>query len=343
METNIVHCGDIIENMKKHFEDKSINSFVTSVPYYQKRDYKWDGQWGLEPTPEQYLDNMMLFMAEAHRTLTDDGTVWINIGDTYNTKSGNMTAKNYVTTMNSNMNDAVIPAAKYAKCKKYPKGSLLMIPSRFAIRAIEEQGWILRNNIAWIKKNAFPESVEDRFSCKWEHILFFTKKRKYYFNLDAVKDARAEASKQRLKYKWNGNKNNESREFIGSPVGYKTHLMDEGRNPGDVNAFWDDYKDMTIDQFLEMIINDYNQSDVLDINTKSSSLDHTAMFNSELILKPILAGCPPDGIVCDPFCGTGKTLETALKSGRRAIGIEGSPKNHSISERVISSFTNSLF
>lgn len=166
--------------------------------------------------------------------------------------------------------------------------------------------WILRNDIVWGKRNSMPESVTDRFSKKHEYIFFMVKSQKYYFDLDGIRDKHQsefsssfnirvrDVKKGRLKHTDRKASNKELEQYKEQK--YRPTI---GKNPGSVSDFWD-------------------------VPTQPSSEKHYASFNTQLIDKPIIAGCPKDGIILDPFCGTGTTLIRALQLERKFIGIDGS-------------------
>ncbi|KKK52910.1 hypothetical protein LCGC14_3100160, partial [marine sediment metagenome] len=171
MKTCEIHCGDAATILKK-FPDESIDCIVTSPPYYGLRDYGKQEQIGLEKSFDEYLDKILVVTAELKRVLTPAGTLWWNHGDSYgagNRKTGvedSLSNKKRISTKHR--------AQGFDKC-------LLMQPHRLAIRMIDEQGWILRNEIIWHKPNCMPQSVRDRFTVDFETILFFTKSKKYWF------------------------------------------------------------------------------------------------------------------------------------------------------------------
>lgn len=232
-------------------------------------------------------------MSECKRVIKSSGSIWVNLGDTYNTESGNMKSKDYKNTKNVWMDNGVIKEG-YTKSKILPNKSLMLIPHRFAIRCIDELGLILRNDIIWAKPNGMPESVTDRFSKKHEFFFLFVKSQKYYFDLEGVREKHKHSSILRLNQninsqigsdrgnggaKTNGNMKavgkihtkNYGQKMIGGQVRDNHDIHDSynpsGKNPGDVADFWS-------------------------ITTKGSSEKHYATFNSELIDKPIIAGCP---------------------------------------------------
>lgn len=290
MKTNIVHKGSALDVIKE-FPDESINSVITSPPYWQLRDYGWDGQWGLEPTFEMYLENLWSLMDEIHRVLKKDGTVWINLGDTYGTQSGGLKSESTFGPKNPKATINVI------KQPKTIHKSLLLLPHRFAIGCIE-RGWIIRNDIVWAKRNAMPESVTDRFSKKHEYFFFMTKSSKYYFDLDRIRDNHKWASRDKRSLIKGGVRHKSGKSINGQYANDGTSYNELGKNPGSVSDFWD-------------------------IPTKPNKKNHYATYNESLILKPILAGCPAGGIILDPFCGVATTGLSVIKRNRLFIGVEG--------------------
>jgi DNA modification methylase len=266
-----------MEGFKK-LDDNSIDCVITSPPYWQLRDYGFDGQWGLEPTFQEYLEHLWEMMDEIHRVLKDTGTVWINLGDTYSTKSGGLNTGNAGSRTGDYLGGMKINQPSDLKPK-----SLLLIPHRFAIGCYD-RGWTIRNDIIWAKRNGMPESVRDRFSKKHEYIFLMTKKPKgYYFDLDSIRDEHM------------------TTQLVNYP---------KGKNPGDVADFWN-------------------------ITIKGNRSSHLASYNSELIDKPIIAGCPVGGVVLDPFSGTGTTLVRASQLGRKYIGFEASEQFFKITEENV--------
>jgi len=304
IEINKIYNEDCLETLSKISND-SVECVITSPPYYQLRDYGWSGQWGLEKTYQEYLDKLISLMSELKRVLKPTGTMWINLGDTYNSS-----VKNNRNGINSELE------SNYQKnvnqdCRKtennLPEKTLTLIPHRFAIRCIDELGLILRNDVIWAKRNGMPESVTDRFSKKHEFFFFFVKQQKYYFDLDGIRE-KAKTTDVSKNGSWQGDRN-----LTIHPVSEKNTLggvNEKGKNPGDVSDFWD-------------------------IPTQPSSDKHYATYNFDLIDKPIVAGCPKDGIILDPFCGTGTTIARAIQLGRNGIGIDGKQEYCEIAEKRI--------
>ena len=300
-------------NTVARMDDNSIDCVITSPPYWQLRDYGYDGQWGLEPTYQEYLENLWSLMDAIYPKLKDGGTVWVNLGDSYSTQSGTNAAlargKSYEheSTYLTNRGES----GKLIKPKNMQNKCLLLIPHRFAIGCIG-RGWIVRNDIIWAKRNGMPESVTDRFSKKHEYFFFMVKSEKYYFDLDAIRDRTITGPMMREKAVEGfglGTKNFSD--------GARMWGGDLGKNPGSVSDFWD-------------------------IPTKPSSAKHYASYNDSLLVKPILAGCPKDGIIYDPFMGTGSTAEAAIRAGRRFIGSEMSDDYVKIAEERLDPFLRQL-
>ncbi|MFP3257092.1 MAG: DNA methyltransferase [Candidatus Nanopusillus acidilobi] len=196
--------GNALEELKK-LQDESVDCIITSPPYYGLRAYKgaetdwgdWQGQLGLEPTYQMYLQHLLLITAELKRVLKKTGALFWNMGDSYASEGGPSRHKGY--------SDPKWPKARngsFDEPTSYPQGikpkSLMMLPERFAIGMLE-QGWILRNKIVWFKPNGLPSSVKDRFTNKWEYIFFFVKSKKYYFDLDAVRVPLKQSSINRIR------------------------------------------------------------------------------------------------------------------------------------------------
>jgi site-specific DNA-methyltransferase (cytosine-N4-specific) len=271
-------------------KDKSAQSIITSPPYWSLRKYNvpdavwpdgWQGQLGLEPTPELYIAHLMQVMAECWRVLRDDGVAFINLGDTY---AANRSYQ--------------VPQTKYkieyGLPSKVPRGikpkSLCLIPERFAL-ACQEQGWIIRNSIIWYKRNAMPSSVKDRFNVAHEKIYMMSKQRKYYFDLDVVLEPYTKPLNR-----WGGEQlraNGESSWDKGTGQGtYRNRNMrpnPRGKNPGDV---WD-------------------------ITTQGYPDAHFATFPEKLAERMIICSTKPGDIVLDPFGGSGTVGRVAIRLQRK--------------------------
>ena len=252
MNTNVVYCESCLNTLRK-MPDKFLDSVITSPPYWQLRDYGYPEQWGLEPTFQEYLEHLWSLMDLIWLKLKDTGTVWINLGDSY-AGSGGSGGDYNSGGLREGQNRVKPPKQNLSKC-------LLLLPHRFAIGCIE-RGWIVRNDIIWAKRNGMPESVTDRFSKKHEYMFFMVKQQKYYFDLEAVREKTiiTETRAGRIVYhSGKGDLTNKTNTFL--PEGFG------GKNPGSVSDFWD-------------------------IPTKPNSVGHYAVYNLDLLKKPILAGSP---------------------------------------------------
>ncbi len=312
--------GDCLE-MVRTLSDESVDSVITSPPYWQLRDYGFAGQWGAEKNFDEYLDKMIELMFELKRVLKPTGTMWINLGDTYATFRG----KNGQSPDMKERNRGIVKNQKSKHHLDRPnrmniEKSLLLIPHRFAIRCIDELGLRLRNDIIWAKPHGLPESVQDRFTKKHEYVFFFVKEPKYYFDLDSIREPLKLESIQRLSQNI-AQQQGSSRGHGGMKKNgnLKACAHERGKNPGDVSDFW--------------AINPIQKKD----NT-----NHFAKYNIELIRKPILAGSPVDGVILDPFAGTGTTAIAAIKYDRRFIAIEASEEYYSLMNSNIEAIDSQL-
>lgn len=289
-DTITLHHGKALD-IARTFESGSVDCIVTSPPYYGLRDYRVDGQYGLEKTPAEYVENQRALFSELRRVLADDGTLWLNIGDSYahkkvsgpQGKAGERASRTFT-------------AEGSGGTAALPDKNLLGMPWRVAF-ALQDDGWILRNSIIWAKTNGMPESVKDRLSNRHENIFMFTKSQRYHFDLDAIREPHAEVSLARA-----GRKRltvDKSQEGIGSPqtLDPSSYANASGKNPGDV---WD-------------------------IGTKPFPGAHFAVFPPEVPSRAIAAGCKPGGTVLDPFSGSGTTGLVAQNHGRRYVGIDLNP------------------
>lgn len=252
MEVNRIICGDALKVLKE-MPSESIDAQICSPPYWGLRDYgkdvevdfgDWKGQLGLEPNFNLYIKHLLTIFDEVKRVLKKDGVCWINLGDTYlgsmqgyGSKPGQGSGIQDVTDGYFAASKRKPPMAKYklmAKC-------LAGIPERFMLGMID-RGWILRNKIIWHKPNHMPTSVKDRFANSWEYLFMFVKSKKYYFDLDAVREAHKTNSIARAIRGTSGkDKETKGNPYYAYPKEFKPHgILDEralnpkGKNPDDV-------------------------------------------------------------------------------------------------------------
>jgi site-specific DNA-methyltransferase (cytosine-N4-specific) len=298
-------CGNVID-IARSLPGGSVDAIVTSPPYFGLRTYDHDDQFGLEATPGEYVENLRTLFAELRRALTDGGTLWLNLGDSY--ASGNRTTYDADGGKIRVRGRAATRAPSSIPCK-----NLLGIPWRVAF-ALQDDGWILRNEIVWHKPNAMPNSVQDRLSTRHEKMFLFSKSQKYFFDLDAVREECVTTQPGNPSFRANGKSDRRAKNHASPPgqavqtnmVATGTrHLASHarGKNPGDV---WRPNAD----------------TDFWSINTHPFKEAHFACFPPELARRPILAGCPAGGVVLDPFAGSCTTGRVALDHGRRFVGID---------------------
>lgn len=280
MDLNKIHTGHALEILKT-FPDASINMCITSPPYWGLRDYKtepvkwqdgWLGELGTEPYFNAYINHLCDIFDEVKRVLKDDGTCWVNIGDTYLNKK------------------------------------LSLLPFRFAIE-MSNRGWTVRNVIIWQKPNAAPQSAKDRFTVDFEYLFFFSKNKKYYFErqLEPIKQSTYERCK--------------------SGCGINKGANYQGLNKTNFERLQK--------RMLSGEISGRNTRTVWSIATHAYHGAHFAVFPPALLEIPIKAGCPEDGIVLDPFIGSGTTAVVANRLNRKWIGIELNPEYTKLAETRI--------
>lgn len=301
---NEIINGDAL-SVLKNMQSESVNVCVTSPPYYGLRDYGTDGQIGLEQTPEEYIEKLVEVFREVRRVLRPDGTLWVNIGDSYATSSGNQPPTN---TRNSCGHTAKkVPAG-------YKKKDLIGIPWMLAF-ALRADGWYLRQDIIWQKPNCMPESVKDRCTKSHEYIFLLSKSPKYYFDSEAIKEPVAESTKGRKPCDFGGAKGRS----------YQPKKDDPNYRNG--NEQWGRTWEYTSDK--------RNKRSVWNIATRPFKGQHFAVFPEELIRPCILAGAPAGGVVIDPFFGSGTVGAVSIQEGRDFIGIELNPEYVSIAQNRV--------
>jgi DNA modification methylase len=266
---------------------------VTSPPYYGLRDYGHDGQIGLEETPEQYIEAMVEVFRCVWDVLADDGTLWLNIGDSY--AGNNSQASNNGRAGYGNPRERVVNRTGEGLKTK----DLIGIPWMLAF-ALRADGWYLRQDIIWHKPNPMPEGVTDRCTKAHEYIFLLSKSSKYYYDHEAIK----EESKSK----------SEGIRFGGNKYGDND---DPKYASGNVSKEYDKA----------------NKRSVWTVTTKPYGGAHFAVFPTELIEPCILAGAPIGGIVLDPFMGSGTTAQVAQTLGRKYLGCELNPDYKALQDK----------
>jgi len=304
--------GNCLEVLKT-LPDKSVNCCVTSPPYWGLRDYGVEGQLGLEKTPEEYVTKLVEIFKEVKRVLRDDGTLWLNLGDSYNGTGDKNRDKSDSLEQKKNMSSIASIRKSVANLKSK---DLVGIPwlVAFALRSDE---WYLRQDIIWSKKNCMPESVLDRTTKSHEYIFLLSKSEKYYYDIDSIREPITTKPQRRFtKAAFSDQAASEHRK---PSMSYRY----DGVPPGNPKG--------------------RNKRSVWIVNTKPFKGAHFATFPPELITPCILAGCPENGVVLDPFFGSGTTGVVANKLKRNCIGIELNPEYIKIAEDRLAKQDKFLF
>lgn len=309
MELNIIHNTDCLVGLKT-LPDNSVDCCVTSPPYYRLRDYGVNGQIGLEDTPEMFIEKIVAVFMEVYRILKPAGTLWLNIGDSY-AGSGHgylseikgKQATNKGTLFMANRQPAVVPAGLKQK-------DLIGIPWLLAFE-LRKNGWYLRQDIIWHKPNPMPESVKDRCVKAHEYIFLLAKSAKYYFDSKAIL----------------------------TPASKKSHDINKAlrikRSNDNLVSQWTKGTTKRIFNYLPDGTPAAIKRSVWTVPSKPEQETHFACFPPELIVDCILAGCPENGIVLDPFMGSGTTAIVARKLNRNYIGFELSTEYITIAKRKL--------
>ena len=273
----------------------SVQCCVTSPPYWRLRDYGVNGQLGLEQSPEDYVTNMVAVFREVRRVLRDDGTLWLNLGDSYASDikgSGGIGKSTLVGTPNDG-NVQLFSACKIRHGLKAK--DLVGIPWRVAF-ALQADGWYLRSDIIWHKPDPMPESVIDRPTKSHEYIFLLTKSERYFYDAEAIREPALRP------------------EGPGNIIQHRIPNQRNGENANLVNGL---YK-VGPKEFR-------NKRTVWTIATQPYAEAHFATFPEELPKLCILAGSKPSDTVLDPFAGSGTTGKVAIELGRKAVLIELNP------------------
>ena len=313
--------GDCIEGMKS-IPDGSVQCCVTSPPYWGLRDYGHEGQLGLEQTPQSYVDNMVAVFREVRRILREDGTCWLNLGDSYAASAKGQSGKTN-STLNAKRDtngDLAVDRKSQPwmdearrfdllKCNIKPK-DLVGIPWRVAF-ALQADGWWLRQDIIWHKPNPMPESVTDRCTKAHEYVFLLTKSARYYYDADAIKEQAVAPD--------------------------SVHVHKQGNKMSNVsnNPLYATKPQRTMGGY-----DTRNKRSVWSITTKPYSGAHFAVMPEALVEPCIMAGSKDGDTIFDPFTGSGTVGAVALRLGRKFIGTELNPDYIKIAHNRISQHIN---
>ena len=314
-------CREVLRTL----EDQSVHCCVTSPPYFGLRDYGHSEQIGLEPTPGGFVAQLVGVFDEVRRVLRDDGTLWLNLGDSYarnarkgQHKPGDAGKQNYIIERG---NGRAASGVDFSAGGELKEKDLIGIPWATAF-ALRSAGWYLRRDIIWSKPNPMPESVEDRCTSSHEYIFHLSKSARYYYDKDAIAEPAIYAGltgQDASGYK-------DAQLYDG-----KHKKSDKQRGHGRHHAGFNDRWDKMSRK--EQCSGTRNKRSVWEVATKPFAEAHFATFPPDLIEPCIKAGCPVGGTVLDPFGGAGTTGLVADRLGRDAVLIEINPEYAALSER----------
>lgn len=311
--------GDVLARLRE-LPDESVDCVVTSPPYWGLRDYGVDGQIGLEVTPQEFIGKMVEVFREIRRVLKKSGTCWINMGDTYSASgaAGNREGK-----QGSDAGSHDKPG-RSAGVSGVKKKCLFAIPWKLAI-ALDEDGWYLRRDIIWSKPNPMPESAKDRPSTTHEYIFLLTKSERYWYDGDAIREPSTGARHDIAG--WASGPGSHSAVDHAKPKAETASKKFGGPNSGvRVKHVPNCSQPSETPTGSEPGSFTRNARSVWNIPTQGYKGAHFATFPTEIPTRCILAGCPPGGVVLDPFAGSGTTGAVAIELGRFPILIELNPE-----------------
>jgi len=334
--------GDCIDMMRT-LPDQSVHTCVTSPPYFGLRDYGVDGQIGLEETPAEFIARLVAVFREVRRVLRADGTIWVNMGDSY---AGSWGAEGRTTSHGNSAYNASAMQRKSItnhpkrarKTTSDPKGyglkpkDLMGMPWRLAF-ALQDDGWYLRQDIIWHKPNPMPESTRDRCTKAHEYLFLLSKSRRYHCDMQAIREPAAESSEARWSQDIESQagservpgKTNGPMKAVGGSRSNRDSFQREGSKreqtiPGQSKGTHRPDREPSSWDVLTR-----NKRSVWTVATHSFKGAHFATFPPDLIRPCILAGAPRGGVVLDPFGGAGTTSLVSMQEGRRSIICELNP------------------
>lgn len=284
------HCLEVLRTLPA----ESVQTCITSPPYFGLRDYGCDGQIGLESTPDAFVSSLVDVFAEVHRVLKPDGTLWLNLGDSYNGASSNRTGQNGYNDRRTNRDKRFSTGGIDGLKSK----DLIGIPWRVAF-ALQQYGWYLRQDIIWHKPNPMPESVTDRCTKAHEYIFLLSKSDRYFYDNEAIKEPVSDTSLKRAEYGWNCDRPSTKNASMGGTGIHTEKMGTRFVNPSG-----------------------RNKRSVWTVCTKPYKGAHFAVYPTELIRPCILAGSRPGDTVLDPFNGSGTTGFVSMEERRKYIGID---------------------
>lgn len=324
-----LYQGDALEVLRQ-LPDESVDCCVTSPPYLGLRDYGVEGQLGLEPTIADFVSALVGVFGEVRRLLKPHGTVWLNLGDSYNAYNGGAGPGSKLSKRQTEARARLSTGFGLQQKELKPK-DLMMVPARTAI-ALCDDGWYLRNEFLWCKPNGMVESVTDRGTRSSERIYLLAKNRRYYFGQDELRQPFADGTAERYRYEFGGPKSEAVKETLRTrPIG-KRELPGlpaekrgaDGRFATRRVADGEAHEDYAGAYGRERWPNEggANIRDWWVVPVEAGPSDHYAVMPQEIARRCILGGSKPGDTILDPFFGTGTTGLTARRLGRRCVGIE---------------------
>lgn len=317
--------GDAIEQLRT-LPDESVHTCITSPPYWALRDYKMPGQIGLERTPEEYVARIVAVFAEVRRVLRDDGTLWVNIGDSYNAWNANRSkSKGY--NLSNLEAQPKLPGGYGLTAPNLKPKDMVGIPWMVAF-TLRADGWYLRSEIIWHKPNPMPESICDRPTKAHEQIFLLSKRETYYYDADAIKEPCSEDTHAR----YARDRSNNHKNADGGPgnqtmaKSMKHMLRPRGVTPKAEAADENTRAKASWMESMSGPVEMRNKRSVWTVTLDGYSEAHFATYPPSLIRPCVLAGCPVGGTVLDPFGGSGTTGMVAIEEGRNAILIDINPE-----------------
>lgn len=295
--------GDVRERLRE-VADGSIRTCVTSPPYWGLRDYGHDGQIGLEDSVTAYVDELVTVFREVRRVLTDDGTLWLNLGDTYANTNRGHNSNGFGSLNGSNAKNKAMHAPNRNKPlpENLKQKDLVGIPWRVAF-ALRADGWYLRQDIIWSKPNPMPESVTDRCTKAHEYVFLLSKSPKYFFDNEAIREPAVSVDDRR-----NGQ-------------GRQTYDGKRAEHDG------------LVQQSFVTVSDTRNKRSVWSVTTKPFAGAHFAVMPEALAEPCVLAGSAPGDTVLDPFSGAATVGVVATRNQRHYIGCELNPEYVSLAEK----------
>ena len=290
-----LHHGDVRDVLPR-LDSASVDCCVTSPPYWGLRDYGVDGQLGLEPTPAEYVENMVRVFCEVRRVLKDDGTLWLNLGSSYMGGGGGNYGDGVSNRIDGQHLTNVRNRPDFIEASGFKAKDLVPIPWMLAM-ALQADGWYLRSDIIWHKPNPMPESVTDRPTKAHEYLFLMSKSERYYYDKDAIADPALNAGKV-LDYTQDQKANDAD--------GDLQRTLPKGR--------------------LITVAALRNKRTVWTICSEPYAGAHFAVMPTALVKPCVLAGCRTGGTVLDPFTGSGTVGLVAMEHGCNFVGVELNPE-----------------